>query len=83
MPLFRKRPGRAGHDRGEKKPPSFADQCERVCTGQGRKAHYRHPDLGILCGWQSPDWIPAGPGCPDCKLCRSAAEAADEMRPAS
>ena len=50
-------------------PQPFADQCERVTTPAGRKAHLRHPELGILCGWPVPSWTDAGDSLPTCLMC--------------
>lgn len=58
--------------------PSLADACEHVRTAQGRLAHLRHPELGVLCGW-SAAWTPADPLLPVCRMCEDAAEAADEL----
>ena len=47
---------------------SFADECERVRTPQGRIAHLKHPRRGVLCGWTA-EWVDAGQSFPTCLLC--------------
>lgn len=60
-------------------PQSFASQCTRVRTPQGRKAHYRHPEHGVLCGWPGAE-VEAERSLELCKLCEVAAETADAVR---
>ena len=45
----------------------FLAQCEHVTTPQGRTAHLRHPDRGVLCGWAASK--SARDGLQECRLC--------------
>lgn len=66
-----------------KTPQSFASQCELVTTPQGRTAHYRHPQHGVMCGWPAGSWIPAGPGLAECQACVTAVQAEDAWKAAT
>lgn len=55
-----------------------AAQYDRVCTPKGRRAHLRHPDLGVLCGWPGAEDT-AGPSLPLCRLCADSAGAVAEL----
>ena len=64
-------------------PPSLADECEHVRTAQGRTAHLRHPELGVLCPFGTAAEVKADPSLPVCRMCQDAAAAIDDLRPAS
>ena len=92
MSIFKRRPSRlarilAAHDlevamRRAESPPSFLDQCEHVRTPQGRKAHLRHPDYGVLCGSAGADQDARGL-LEECRTCRARAEGISDERKAS
>ena len=68
MKLLRRR-REAQEDRSGSGLSAFAAQCARVTTPQGRKAHYRHPVAGVLCGgWPGAD-READPSLPACQMC--------------
>lgn len=52
--------------------PSFAATCDRVRTPQGRRAHLKHPEQGVLCGWHGAE-DEADLSLPLCRLCAIAA----------
>lgn len=55
-------------------PPGY----ERVRTPQGRLAHLKHPQLGVLCGWRAA-WTPADPSLPLCRMCKDYAKTAERQ----
>jgi hypothetical protein len=72
--------GRVQENRSKGEAVPFADQCSRVCTEQGRKAHLLPPaHQAVLCKW--PDaFFDADPSLPLCRLCEIEAQAADKAR---
>ena len=66
--------------RSEDSGRPFADQCVRVCTAQGRKAHLQHPELGVLCGWPARAWLPVTGELVLCRDCDAAARGRDGRR---
>ena len=63
-------------------PRPLAGQCEKVKTFSGEVAHYRHPDLGVICqemaGWPLAAWFPAPDSMRVHAGCLRAARAQDE-----
>ena len=57
---------------------SFTARCTRVRTPQGRIAHLKHPDLGVLCGWRGAE-TEADPSLPVCRLCTDALAGIGEL----
>jgi hypothetical protein len=68
--------GRAQAARIEETPPAAAG-CVLVRTPQGRIAHLRHPERGVLCGRPGAH-VDADPRLPLCRTCGAAADRLDE-----